>query len=118
MNLQNVEAIPADSKKRTPTRPRINGSMVVNAEFDRELNWCADWYPGKPGEIEYILESGLDRAGQPPQNGQSVTPKKSEEEETIESEECESGEGIECGCCYSEYVVVSVTTPQLCMGPC
>jgi hypothetical protein len=81
--------------------------MVVNAEFDREFNWCADWYPGKPGDIEYILESGLDPAGQP-QGGQGPSVSKKPEEETPESEECESGEGIECGCCCSEYVVVSL----------
>jgi hypothetical protein len=85
--------------------------MIVNAEFDRELNWCADWYQGKPGDIEYILEPGLDPAGQP-QDGQAPSVSKKPEEETPESEECESGEGIECGCCCSEYVVVSLRVVQ------
>lgn len=79
---------------------------MTNEEFDRELQWCADWHPGKPEEIEYTVESDLDSANQPPPNGKPSTSNQRPEEEAVESEECETGEGMECGTCCSEYVVV------------
>jgi len=114
MTLQNSNSIPPASKKRVPTRPPTKAPSVKSAEFDREFNWCADWQPGKSGEIEYILED--DPSGQQgPQNEEAQSMEGRTEEETPGSEECESGEGIECGCCCSEYIAVSraVVAPQI-----
>jgi hypothetical protein len=71
-----------------------------NAEFQRELDWCETWHPDKSGEIEYQVLSNPE--------GTSVKGNAAYPVPVIESEECESGTGIECGCCFAGHALVSI----------
>ena len=109
-NLETAGAITAAQRKKIPSKPSINGPLRENEDFDREFRWCADWQPGKSGEIEYSVKPLSDEAGQSNANAQPPQEDVRPEGEEIESEECEGGEGMECGTCCSEYIVVSVAT--------
>ncbi|KAG8784528.1 hypothetical protein FRC15_003122 [Serendipita sp. 397] len=89
--------LPPTVLKKQKTRPFFNGPPWRSRDFDREYEWCLDWFPEKSGQIEWIEDpkSGTtdDTSGEPVQD------------EKIESEEAEPGEGVDCGCCFSEYVV-------------
>lgn len=61
-------------------------------EFEAEHAWCLSWLEGKTTPFK---ES-----------------KKARVEDVPESEACEDGSGIECGCCFSEYTIVRTRLPQ------
>lgn len=92
------------SKKKSATRPLANGPPWENAEFERELEWSHDWQPNKLGEISFTVEDENAQQGEASTSVAST----SREEEKVESVECEPGQGIECGCCFSEYFAVRV----------
>jgi hypothetical protein len=99
---QDAGAIPDYCQKKSATRPLANGPPWQDIEFDREYQWTLDWQPGKSGEISYTLEGG--KAQQDVPDTPTIATR---EAEKIESMESEPGKGIECGCCFSEYVAVS-----------
>lgn len=82
--------------KKGKTRPLPGGPPWQSVEFQRELDWCENWSPGKSGEIE--IPNSEDAITAPTDGSPTLF---------IESEECEPGTGIECGCCFTEYVSVS-----------
>lgn len=87
-------------KKTSATRRLANGPPWNDVDFDRELQWAMNWFPGKSGVIEYVVQ----------ETGDSNAAFEAQEEK-IESEECEPGSGIDCGCCFSEYVAVGYPHP-------
>lgn len=102
--LQNAGAIPASHMKKSRTKAVYTEPIENNVEFQREFQWCADWQPGKSGEIEYTVEPGAD-SGPNPNPDEEPSTQEDNQEENIESEECEEGEGMECGTCCSTYTV-------------
>jgi hypothetical protein len=90
--------------------------LGVCENFEREQLWIEEWAQGREFEVETEIDEdeaavAANIAGTDLAQGVDVKGKgRAKEEDVLESIECEEGEGIECGCCFSTYTIVSQST--------
>lgn len=87
--------------------------LGVCEEFERERLWVQEWAQGREFEVEIEIDEDEAAAAANGVNTdlvEGVDAKgkgRMKEGDVPESTECEEGEGIECGCCFSTYMIVS-----------
>lgn len=84
--------------------------LGVCEDFEREQLWVEEWAQGREFEVETEIDEDevADAANSDIAEGADAKGKgRAKEGDLPESAECEEGEGIECGCCFSTYVIVS-----------
>jgi len=78
-------------------------------DFEREQFWVEEWAQGREFETDMDEDDAAAIANNDIAEGVDAKGKgRAKEGEVPESAECEEGEGIECGCCFSTYVIVSL----------
>jgi hypothetical protein len=86
--------------------------LGVCGEFERERLWVEEWVQGREFEVETEIDedeaaAAANGISTDPAEGVDAKGKGKSKEVIPESTECEEGEGIECGCCFSTFVIVS-----------
>jgi hypothetical protein len=104
--------------KTTATKGSMRAltGLGVCEDFEREQLWVEEWAQGREFEVETEIDE--DEAGAVVNSdiAEGVDTKgkgRAKEGDVPESAECEEGEGIECGCCFSTYVIVSHPAQRL-----
>jgi len=88
--------------------------LGVCEDFERERLWVEEWAQGREFEVETEIDEDEAAAAANGVNGTDIAEGvdakgkgRAKEGDVPESIECEEGEGIECGCCFSTYAIVS-----------
>ena len=98
--------------KTTATKgsTRALTGLGVCEDFEREQLWVEEWAQGREFEVETEIDEDEAAAVANGDIAEGVDAKgkgRAKEGDVPESAECEEGEGIECGCCFSTYMIVS-----------
>lgn len=103
--------------KTTATKGSARALIGLGAcnDFERERLWVEEWAQGREFEVETEIDEDEDeRAAVATDVNADLTEAidakgkgRAKEIGVPESAECEEGEGIECGCCFSTYMIVS-----------
>ena len=101
--------------KTTATKGSARALIGLGAcdDFERERLWVEEWAQGREFEVETEIDE--DEAAATDVNAdftEAIDAKgkgRAKEVDVPESTECEEGEGIECGCCFSTYMIVSLS---------
>lgn len=107
--------------KTTATKgsTRALTGLGVCEDFERELLWVEEWAQGREFEVETEIDEDEAAAAANSDIAEGVDAKgkgRAKEGDVPESAECEEGEGIECGCCFSTYVIVSHSAEHIRLG--
>ena len=84
--------------------------LGVCDDFEREQLWVEEWAQGREFDVETEIDEDEAAAAADSDIAEGADAKgkgRAKEGDLPESAECEEGEGIECGCCFSTYVIVS-----------
>ena len=92
-------------------------------KFERERLWVEEWAQGREFEAETeidedeatVAEAANGTNTDLPEGNDAKGKGRAKEGNVPESTECEEGEGIECGCCFSTYVIVSQSAQCGCL---
>lgn len=94
--------------KTTATKGSVRALIGLGdcEEFERERLWVDEWAQGREFDVETEIDE--DEAAAAAEGIVDAKGKgRAKEGDAPESTECDEGEGIECGCCFSTYVIVS-----------
>lgn len=101
--------------KTTATKGSARALIGLGAcdDFERERLWVEEWAQGREFEVETEIDEddaaavAIDVNGDLTEATDAKGKGRAKEVDVPESIECEEGEGIECGCCFSTYMIVS-----------
>lgn len=107
--------------KTTATKgsTRALTGLGICEDFERELLWVEEWAQGREFDVETEVDEdeAAEAANSDIAEGVDAKGKgRAKEGDVPESAECEEGEGMECGCCFSTYVIVSHSAEYIHIG--
>ncbi|KAF8626780.1 hypothetical protein AX15_004689 [Amanita polypyramis BW_CC] len=90
--------------RKTPYRSYASTTRLMDAEFDKERRWVMVYEEEEADVVRVHARLGVEGDKNVENRDEKGKGKEKEtDDDQVSEDECPEGEGIECGCCFSEY---------------